>query len=185
MNLRDIIIVAIAMAMDAMTVSVSIGLNNKVSRSNKIAFIISFAVFQFLFFFMGGIGGHLFDKYVTSIPNMIGGIAIAIIGILMIIEGFTDKTKEEPLVYKKGIVLILGISVSIDALVVGFTGFNYISSITRITLDSLIVGIVTFLLCSVGFYLCKLIRKVKLISKYPEFVGGIMLIIFAIRMILY
>ena len=84
MSLKDIIIVGIALAMDAVGVTVSIGVNPKVIRRNKIAFIMSFAIFQFLFFLLGGIGGHLFEKYITTIPNVVGGIAIAIVGILMI-----------------------------------------------------------------------------------------------------
>mgnify|MGYP000618114350 FL=1 len=51
MNLKDLIIVGIALAMDAVGVTVSIGVNPKVIRRNKIAFIMSFAIFQFLFFF--------------------------------------------------------------------------------------------------------------------------------------
>ena len=57
-------IVGIALAMDAVGVTVSIGVNPKVIRRNKIAFIMSFAIFQFLFFLLGGIGGHLFEKYI-------------------------------------------------------------------------------------------------------------------------
>ena len=55
MNLKDIIIVGIALAMDAVGVTVSIGVNPKVIRRNKIAFIMSFAIFQFLFFLLGDI----------------------------------------------------------------------------------------------------------------------------------
>ena len=91
MNLKDVIIVGIALAMDAVGVTVSIGVNPKVMRKSKIAFIMSFAIFQFLFFLLGGIGGHLFEKYITTIPNIVGGVAIAVVGILMIKEGFEYK----------------------------------------------------------------------------------------------
>ena len=50
MNIRDIIIVGIALAMDAVGVAISIGVNPKVKRYNKVAFIMSFSIFQFLFF---------------------------------------------------------------------------------------------------------------------------------------
>lgn len=185
MNLQDIIIIGVALAMDAVGVTISIGLNSKVKRNNKIAFIISFAVFQFLFFFLGGIGGHLFEKYITSIPNLIGGIAIAIVGIMMIKEGFDDNNKDEALLLKKGMVLILGISVSIDALVVGFTAFSYVSNITNILEDSIVVGAITLILSTFAFYLCRYIRKISFISKYADFFGGITLIIFAIKMIFF
>ena len=71
---------------------------------------------------------------------MVGGIAIAIVGILMIKEGVEDTEEDETLLLKKGMVLILGVSVSIDAFVVGFTGFNYISNALMMIGDCSIVG---------------------------------------------
>lgn len=185
MSLKDIIIVGVALAMDAVGVTISIGLNPKVKRYNKIAFIISFAIFQFLFFLLGGIGGHLFEKYITTIPNVVGGIAIAILGILMIKEGFEAKEEDNTLLLKKGMALILGVSVSIDAFVVGFTGFNSISSILIMVGDCSVVGFITLILCTFVFYMCRYIRKIEFISKYADFFGGITLIIFALKMIFF
>ena len=42
MNLKDIIIVGVALAMDAVGVSISIGVNSAINKKNKIEFIISF-----------------------------------------------------------------------------------------------------------------------------------------------
>ena len=166
MNFKDLIIVGVALAMDAVGVSISIGVNSAIKRINKIGFIISFAFFQFLFFFLGG-------------------IAIAVVGILMIKDGFDNEEKDESLLLKKGIVLILGISVSIDAFVVGFTGFSYISNIIRVIGDCSIIGFITLVLCTFAFYLCRYIRKIEFVSKYADFFGGVTLIIFAIKMIFF
>ena len=182
MNFKDLIIVGVALAMDAVGVSISIGVNSAIKRINKIGFIISFAFFQFLFFFLGGVCGHLFETYITTIPKVVGGIAI---GILMIKDGFDNEEKDESLLLKKGIVLILGISVSIDAFVVGFTGFSYISNIIRVIGDCSIIGFITLVLCTFAFYLCRYIRKIEFVSKYADFFGGITLIIFAIKMIFF
>ena len=185
MNLKDIIIVGVALAMDAVGVSISIGVNSAINKKNKIEFIISFAFFQFLFFFLGKISGNLFETYITAIPNVIGGIAIAIVGILMISDGFENKENDERMLLKKGVALILGVSVSIDAFVIGFTGFGYISSIIRIIFECSIVGFITLILCTFAFFLCRYIRKVEFISKYADFFGGVTLIIFAIKMIFF
>lgn len=185
MNLRDIIIVGVALAMDAVGVSLSIGLNSRVSRGKKIAFILFFAIFQFLLFFLGGVGGHLFQRYITAIPSIIGGVAIAIVGIMMIKEGIENDDKDESILLKKGMVLILGLSVSIDAFVIGFIAFNNIISILTMVSDALIVGAITLILCLAAFYLCRYIRKIEFISKYADFLGGIILIIFAIKMIFF
>lgn len=185
MNLKDIIIVGVALAMDAVGVSISIGVNSAINKKNKIEFIISFAFFQFLFFFLGKISGNLFETYITAIPNVIGGIAIAIVGILMISDGFENKENDERMLLKKGVALILGVSVSIDAFVIGFTGFGYISNIIRIIFECSIVGFITLILCTFAFFLCRYIRKVEFISKYADFFGGATLIIFAIKMIFF
>ena len=184
MNIKDILIVGVALAMDAFGVTISIGLNKRVNRSKKIGFIISFALFQFLFFFSGAIMGFLFEKYITAIPNIIGGTAIGIVGAMMIKEGF-EKNENEDLVLKNIMYLILGVSVSIDAFVIGFTGFGYISSIIRIIFECSIVGFITLILCTFAFFLCRYIRKVEFISKYADFFGGVTLIIFAIKMIFF
>lgn len=185
MGVREVFIVGVALAMDALGVSLSIGLNNKVNRSNKIGFILSFAFFQFLFFFCGGVFGFLFEKYITDIPNLIGGIVIMIVGMLMIKEGFQDKDEDVGLLTKNFMYIVLGVSVSIDALVVGFTAFHHNSISMSTAYDSILVGLITLLICTTGFYLCRYIRKVKFITKYADFLGGIMLVIFGINMIFF
>ena len=185
MNLRDVIIVGVALAMDAVGVSLSIGLNSIIKRSKKISFILSFSIFQFLFFFLGGISGHLFERYVTSIPSIVGGIAIAIVGIMMIKEGSESKNKDDSILLKRGMTLILGVSVSIDAFVIGFIAFNQIINLIMIISASLIVGTITFILCLGAFYLCRYIRKIDFVTKYSDYLGGIILIIFAIKMIFF
>ena len=185
MNLKDIIIVGVALAMDAVGVSISIGVNSAINKKNKIEFIISFAFFQFLFFFLGKISGNLFETYITAIPNVIGGIAIAIVGILMISDGFENKENDERMLLKKGVALILGVSVSIDALVVGFTTIGTTISYWIIFIDSIFIGIITLIICTSGFYFCRFIRKINFITQYADFLGGIILILFAFKMIFF
>lgn len=184
MNIKDVIVVGVALAMDAMGVSISIGLNSKVDRINKFGFIFSFAFFQFLLFYIGGLGGHLFVTYVTSIPNIIGGIIIGLVGVMMIKEGFESDKNDNGILFKKYMYVLLGISVSIDALVVGFTAFNNINTYELLLVNSIIIGVITMIICTTGFYLCRLIRKIKVIAKYSDFLGGSILIIFAIKMLI-
>ena len=179
MNIKDILIVGVALAMDAFGVTISIGLNKRVNRSKKIGFIISFALFQFLFFFSGAIMGFLFEKYITAIPNIIGGTAIGIVGAMMI------KNENEDLVLKNIMYLILGVSVSIDALVVGFTTIGTTISYWIIFIDSIFIGIITLIICTSGFYFCRFIRKINFITQYADFLGGIILILFAFKMIFF
>ena len=41
--------------------------------------------------------GFLFEKYITAIPNIIGGTAIGIVGAMMIKEGFEKNENEDQL----------------------------------------------------------------------------------------
>lgn len=125
--------------------------------------------------------GFLFEKYITVIPNIIGGIAIGIVGVMMIKEGF-EKNENEDLVLKNIMYLILGISVSIDALVVGFTTIGTTISYEIIFLDSIFIGIITLIICTAGFYFLSFYKKwISFVTKYADFFGGIILILFAIK----
>lgn len=185
MELKEVIIIGIALAMDALGVTISLGLNYKVKRNSKVKCIVSFAIFQFLFVLIGGISGYFFDTYIASIPCLIGGIIICAIGIIMIIDGIKDKGENNSILDKKYMYIVLGISVSIDALVIGFTAFHHLGPYSVLFLDSVLVGLVTLLICTIGFYLCKYFRKIKFICKYADFIGGIILILFGVKMIFF
>ena len=47
MSLKDIFLIAIALGMDAFGLTISLGINPKLKRKSKIAFIISFLFFNF------------------------------------------------------------------------------------------------------------------------------------------
>lgn len=183
MSIFYVILIGVALSMDAFGVCLGIGVNSRISRKQKIGYIISFAVFQILFTFLGGLMGYYFDTYIVAIPQVVGGIIIAVIGILMIIDG--AKQKEDSVLTKDSMCIILGISVSIDALMVGFTAFHQVGTVAILFLDSILIGLITLLFCTFGFFSCRLIRKIKFISKYADYFGGVALIIFAIKILLF
>ncbi|WP_244834761.1 manganese efflux pump [Clostridium sp. BJN0001] len=183
MDIKDIFIIALALSMDAFGVSLAIGLNKSIKKMNKIKFILSFAIFQFLFSYIGGIAGHLFDIYIMNIPSIVGGIVILIVGIFMIVDGF--KEKEDKIFIKRGMLIILGISVSIDALVIGFTVLHKIASNVLLLTDTVFIGLVTLFMSTVAFFLSRNLRKFKLISRYADYFGGGVLVFFALKMIFF
>ena len=174
MEIQYLILIAIALAMDAFGVTLGIGLNNCLYAKHKIMYIISFSFFQFLFTYIGGSLGYLFDTYVTNITSVIGGIIKAIVGILMIIDGIRKSTS-----------LILGISVSIDALVIGFTTFHSQGISLSLFINSVFIGLITMFICTLAFFICRFIRKIDYVVKYSNFLGGLALIGFGIKMLLF
>lgn len=179
MNILMILFFGAALAMDAFGVSIGIGINSLINRSKKIKYIISFGLFQFLLTLLGGILGYYFECYVAEIPNIIGGVVIGIVGILMIIDG---KKNSDSLLIKDSMVFTLGISVSIDAFVVGFSVIHKLGTIKLLAVNSLLIGLITSFLCTLAFFLCRYIRKITIVSKYADYMGGIILILFGIKM---
>lgn len=183
MRFYDVSIIAIALSLDAFGVALSVGLEGQLKLKNKMLFAFSFGFFQFLFSISGAYAGIFFNTYVAALPQVIGGALISIVGVLMIKEGFNKKDKN--ILLNSKMYFVLGISVSINALVVGFTAFNKLTSNLLILEYTVYIGIVTFLISAGGFLIAKYLRKIDIISKYADYIGGIILLIFGIRMMFF
>lgn len=179
-EIYSLFIISLALALDAFGVSLSIGLNPAVKRKSKIWFCISFAFFQFLLSYIGAFLGYLFNTYILSIPKIIGGIIIAIVGILMLKE---DMDNNNNILINKKMYLILGISVSIDAAVIGFTALNSITVFFVLLEATVFIGLITLIMCITAFIIANHLRKINVISKYADYVGGVILILFGLKMI--
>lgn len=183
MRFYSLFLIAVALSLDAFGVSLCVGLNRMATRKYKALCILSFGFFQFLFSIAGAYAGFLFNTYIVSVPKVIGGIVITLVGILMIKEGLENK--EECALVKPGMWIILGVSVSIDAMVVGFTALNNIISGYMILKDTLFIGLITVINCIFAFIIAKYLKKIEIIGKYADYIGGIILIIFGLKMVFF
>ena len=102
----------------------------------------------------------------------------------MIISAFKNCNKDDSLLIKKSMYIILGMSVSVDAMVVGFTAFHEVNPILTF-IDSILVGLITLFLCTTGFFLCRYARRVDFICKYADILGGLILLCLGIEMIFF
>ena len=182
MDLYSLFIVALALSLDAFGVALCIGLNNQTRFINKVGFIISFGLFQFLFSYIGAYAGFLFNTYVALLPTIIGGMIISFVGVLMIVEGLKNQGKC-PLLKPK-MYLILGISVSIDAMVVGFTVLNNVT-MGILFKDTLFIGLITLIMSTLAFIISRYLKKIEVIGRYADYIGGIILIIFGLKMMFF
>lgn len=180
MSLYSLILIALALSLDAFGIAICVGLKDQIKLKNKLEFIASFGFFQFLFSVLGAYAGILFNTYVTSVPNIIGGAIISFVGVFMIKEGFENKGKC-PLINPK-MCIILGISASIDAMVIGFTILDKIQNSIQLYQYSLIIGFVTLGMSTFAFFIAKYLKKIGFVGKYADYIGGIILIIFGIKM---
>ena len=176
------ILLGIGLAMDAFSVSMANGLNDIKMNKRKIILIASvFAFFQFAMPMIGWICLHTIIQYFEAFENFIPWIALILltfIGIKMMVES-TNANKENSNIKKLsfGLLILQGIATSIDAFSVGFTIAEY--NLLMAFIASLIIAIVTFLLCIIGVIIGK--KFGMHLSNKAQIIGGIILIIIGLE----
>ena len=176
--------------MDAFSISVANGIVEPDMRKTRM-FKISgvYAVFQFLMPLIGWFLVTTVAEIFTAFHKFIPWIALFLllfIGGKMVFEGIKDKKqcgkkeKEEVKEAKKltwGALIVQGVATSIDALSVGFTIADY--SFLRAFASSLIIGVVTLVICLLGLIFGKKIGA-KFVST-ATIIGGVILILIGIE----
>ncbi|MHC1719482.1 MAG: manganese efflux pump MntP family protein [Clostridiaceae bacterium] len=180
MDFYSLFIVALALSLDAFGVALCVGLNDGAERKMKIMLAGSFGFFQFLFSLTGALAGFVVITYVTAMSSLVGGALVSFVGLLMLKEGM--EKKEECYKLKPAMIIVLGVSVSIDALVIGFTTLYNISGIGPILSNTIFIGLVSLLMSFLAFYLAKHLKKIDLVSRYADYIGGVILVLFGIKM---
>lgn len=148
MELLEIILISIALGMDAFAVAVCKGLSLR-KMSWKKAFVIAlyFGGFQAVMPILGFCLGNRFEVIVTSIDHWIAFVLLSIIGTNMIKEAFGKKEENCNDDTRFQTMLILAIATSIDALAVGITfAFLRVNLIFAVSL----IGSITFVLSMMG-----------------------------------
>ena len=177
------IVLGIGLAMDAFSVSLANGMNEPCMKKKKMLFIaVVFGVFQGLMPLIGWFCVHTIATLFTSFTKLIPWIALVLLsflGIKMLVEAFKD-CEEEECCKKQGLMVILvqGVATSIDALSVGFTNAGY--GIFNAIGSSLIIMVITFVICYLGVLLGK--KFGTKFSKKAAILGGIILILIGIAL---
>ena len=177
------ILLGVGLAVDAFSVSVANAIAEpKMSGNKKFYVALTYALFQIAMPLVGWICVHTISEYFTAFQKCIPYIALVLlcyIGIKMLVEAKKGGDDEEvhyvTLTVKT--LIIQGIATSIDALSVGFAIAEY--SAAEAVVGSIIIGVVTFFICTGGLWLGKKAGE-KLKSKATVF-GGIALILIGIE----
>ena len=174
------ILLGIGLAMDAFSVSLANGLGEPRMKTRKMCVIAGvFAFFQCLMPLAGWLCVHTIAKCFKIFEKFIPWIALGLllfIGIKMLIDGIKHKDDEAPAL-TFGALIIQGIATSIDALSVGFTIAEY--NFTMALVESLIIMLVTFMICFTGIFLGK--KFGTKLSNKATIVGGIILIVIGLE----
>ena len=180
MSLIDIILLAVALAMDCLTVSIVSGVidNGQWKMDNgqlRMAFL--FGLFQAMMPLIGWLGISHFQAYMEAYDHWIAFTMLGFIGGRMVWESFGPEEEQHFNPRRLRTQLLLAVATSIDALAVGIsfacTGYT---AVGQLTLPLIIIGVVSFLFSLIGYQLGarfgrSIARRLK-----PELFGGIILI---------
>ena len=177
------IALGVALAMDAFSVSMANGLNDPGMEKKKMCVIAgTFAGFQFAMPMIGWFCITTIKEIFAMFEKFIPWIALLLllfIGGKMLLDGIRGGDDGEESSGELGVKLLIvqGIATSIDALSTGFTTSAY--SAFQAFISSLIIAIVTFVICIAGVKIGKKFG-VKLAGK-AQILGGVILILIGLK----
>ena len=169
MNTLEIFLTGFSLAMDAFMICICKNTRNK---KDGIKMIIIFSLFQTIMPIIGYYLGNEFSKRIINYSPILSAILLITIGILL----FKEENDNTNISLKTVEILLLGISTSIDAFIIGIS-FSFLQN--NIYTSSIIIGIITCIICTIGVFFGNYLNK-KL-SHYSNKIGGITLIIIGIR----
>ena len=183
MSLIDIILLAVALAMDCLTVSIVSGVIEVKSEEVKdekwwiIRMAFLFGLFQAMMPLIGWLGISHFQAYMEAYDHWIAFAMLGFIGGRMVWESFGSDEEQHFNPRKLRTQLLLAIATSIDALAVGIsfacTGYT---AVGQLTLPLIIIGVVSFLFSLIGYRLGARFGRSIAQRLKPELFGGIILI---------
>lgn len=175
-------LLGVALAMDAFSVSLAGGLNEPKMKRQRMCLIAGvFAGFQALMPILGWVFVHTIVSIFRSFEKVIPWIALILLlylGGKMIAEGIARKEEDEIPAATVRLLLLQGIATSIDALSVGFTAFEEYD-FSAAAVAALIIAAVTFAICIAGLFIGRKLGTA--IGGKASILGGIILIIIGLR----
>ncbi len=192
-NMVGVFAVAVALGLDAFSVALGLGLSGA-SRSFRTRFIGTVAAMHVVMPLLGLYLGLAAGSFLGKWAAIVGALVLAYIGFQMIREGLGSyettasfgEAREK--LFKKGpevslggwlSVLVLGLSVSVDALAVGFgLGTTKVPILYTVMTTGIVAGVMTGLGWLGGRYFS------ELVGKRAQAAGGILLILMAVKMLL-
>ncbi len=175
----EVIILAVALSMDAFAVSIGLGSKGNV-RGLGLKAGLFFGIFQALMPFIGYLGGKGILSWVDAYAHWIAFGLLALIGGKMIYEGLHEGIEEDIAAITNRVMLVLAIATSIDAMAAGF-------SLTLLDINAylacFIIGVTTFAFSWVGVEIGK--RSGTWLESKAEIFGGAVLILIGIKMLTY
>ena len=169
---ETLLILAVALAMDSVAVSIAIGSKYRDLLFNRTLFISGvFGFFKGAMPLAGYLIGISFAEYVQAFDHWIAFFLLSGLGIKMLYEAYKNEFDEEVADLSTKTLITMGIATSIDAMAIGVT-FAFLQS--DILSASALIALVTFVLCIIAVFIGK--KLGSLLESKAEILGGLILI---------
>ena len=180
MDFFSTLLIAIALAMDAFSVSLTKGFTlKKITKTQVLWFAIFFGGFQALMPVLGWLGGIQLEWLITTFAPWVAFILLLLIGSNMIRESFSNDEEDSSDKFSFKELTLLAIATSIDAFAVGIT---YAVLNTDILIPIIMIGVTAFIFTIIGLYLGKKIGNY--FGDKFEILGGVILILLGVKILL-
>jgi len=175
-----ILVMALALSMDASAVSLAASASGQVtSRRAVFRLAFHFGLFQALMPILGWFLGTTIQPLIASFDHWIAFGLLAIVGIRMLRSGADQSPSPHTSDPSRGWTLVmLSVATSIDAMAVGLSLAMLDISIW---LPSAAIGIVTLLVCLGATWLGRCASAC--LDRRAQWVGGLILIVIAVRIV--
>ncbi len=180
----ELLLLSVALGMDAFTVAISEGIRMKtLTPSHALKVALFFGLFQALMPMLGYLLGITVDEYIENIDHWVALGLLCFIGIRMIRESIRMKPdcagRSSPQISDTRTLLVLALATSIDALA---AGVSLAIQHAPIFPCAATIGGITALMCFVGVMIGH--RVGCLFQRRAELLGGVMLILIGVNILL-
>ena len=177
MTIFEIILIGIALSMDAFAVCLSSGMVYPgLSRAKKMSMPVAFGIFQGLMPIAGFYLGSFFADFINKFSGPVALVILGVIGVNMIREGISpdEEAEEKTLTFK--VLIMQAVATSIDAFAVGV---SFAAGGAPIFAAAPIIAVTTFILSTAAVFIGG--RVGERLGDIAEILGGVILIIIGIK----
>jgi putative Mn2+ efflux pump MntP len=181
MGLWELLLISLALSLDAFSVALSCGMRLPADRYHKFLKIaLAFGLFQAAMPFLGSVlSKFLLARYIAQYSSLISCLVFGLLGLKTFYDHFAAREGEsQGMCACKGYrcLIPLSIATSIDAFLIGSVlGLKHVSLPLALTL----IGVVTFLNSLIGCLLGN--KAVGFLNRYARLLAGMILMVLAVR----
>lgn len=176
MSYFEILILAVALSIDACIVSFTCALKFKEAHfKNSLSLSVCTGLFQALMPLLGYYLTNFVKIYIEPYSKIIVFLIFTYLGIKFILESNEKKGSKTIAINAKTLFLI-GVATSIDAFSAGISLSLFGNKILK---PAVLIGLITFINSSLGYFTGLNLKKLP--SKFLEISGGILLILLGIK----